>query len=71
MKNIGGTKMQYDIGLGFMGLMLKENDQLHNLPDSGNWLDSNNSHFFFGSIVSFFGPVMAYLHLSNSLKPML
>ena len=28
--------MQFDIGLGFMGLMLKENDQLHNLPDSGN-----------------------------------
>ena len=33
MNNIGGTKMQFDIGLGFMGLMLKENDQLHNLPD--------------------------------------
>ena len=27
MKNIGGTKMQFDIGLGFMGLMLKENDR--------------------------------------------
>ena len=52
MKNIGETKMQFDTGLGFMGLMLKKNDQLHNLPDSGNWLDSNNSHFFFGSIVS-------------------
>ena len=44
--------MQFDIGFGFMGLMLKENDELHNLPDSGNWLDSNNSHCFFGSIVS-------------------
>ena len=43
--------MQFVIGLGFMGLMLKENDQLHNLPDSGNWLDSNNSLCFFGSIV--------------------
>ena len=44
--------MQFDIGLGFMGLMLKENDQLHNLPDSSNWLDSNNSHCLFGSLVS-------------------
>lgn len=44
--------MQFDIGLCFMGLMLKENDQLHNLPDSGNWHDSNKSHCFFRSIVS-------------------